>query len=1480
VLIDSPLAVPAPGVLGNDSDADAGTTLTAAMVSGVAHGVLSLSANGAFTYTPAPGYTGPDGFTYRVSDGQVFSNTATVAILVSQPVRDVKISEIMFRPAPAFPEPESEEWIELQNTEPVSADLGGWSLTDGVSFTFATGTTIPANGRLVIVANVAAFKAKYPSVTNVVGPWSGSLANNGEKITLSDAAGGTVDSIEYASQGDWGERYIETTFNGWDWRSLADGGGRSLELRNFSVDSDNGQNWGPSNVANGTPGAANSIALSQSAPLISKVRHTPAIPTSADPITISCELKDEFAAVYLAATVFWRDATTTTPGAWNSLPMTGDGQGHFFARIAPRADKSIAEFYISATDGTLTRTWPAPGILANDTPSQTANCQFQVDNEARTGTDTYYRLTLTAAENNAFNTVSSGSDREFNQTLIVTRGTETEIHYRAGMRIRGNSSRSYQFRPLRITAPNDDPLSDGSVKFNLNPKAAPLQYLGQRTMQVMGLAASDAIPVEVRRNGVEFTTSTGSTPDYGKWTRVEAEDGAFASNHFSSSDGGNLYKKIDNGLQTNYYWRSAGYTEPTTPDSSPDGWSKSNNSSANDWSDLTHFFSVWQTAAAPHFPAAPATDVSQSTGGRLTGSGAWNSTAFGAAEMDSISTVVDLDYWARWFAVMTILQSIETNLSNGVDDDYSAYFLPGTDGLRRMIPVAHDLDTILGLGDSAAAANGRGLYDMCDNGETFRSLLPLFGNNTSAGNAAFRTLYHQKLREAYGGSLNASTTDNPNPPFYQFVDKHLAGWVPATVINNIKSFATQRQAYLLGLIGSGAITPPAATSTAALNTAHGSVMISEIIANNVAAVNVGGTFPDIIELYNSGATAADISGRSITDDPAQPLKFVFPAGTTIAAGGYLVLYADGLTTPGHLPFSLNNSGENVTLYNSVSNGGGVLDSISFGLQIPNLSIGRTGATLQTWTLTTPTFGAANAAVTSFSPPGGLFINEWLANTDFRVSSDFAEIYNPGTNPVAIGGMSFSDDVLNAPARFVLPPLSFLPASSFTRFDFIGTDATPGNATEVSFRLGATFGNLALIGQNSTVVDIVDLVSQPPDASSGRSTDGGSTIVTFAPPASLATPGASNTTPPANILNLINSLRITEIHFNPPNGNAYEFIELTNSGATALDLLGVRFVEGIDFVFPAYSLAPGAYVIVARDPSKYPTLPVVGPYSGALDNSGETLGLMLPAPRDTYIQRFAYKDSWESAADGGGSSLQFIQTSTYAGNWNDGAYWQSAAPTAGTGIPFSLSAGLDQTVLLPGYAPFNGTLSPGSASNIALTWSKFSGPGTVTFTNTTEADSSANFSQAGIYTLRLTSTSSAGTATDDVEVTVQDTYGTWSNRLLTGQSAANQIPAADPDKDGVSNAIEFVLGTNPLAFSTLGQITTANGHFGLSCTFSKLIDPAVKVFGELSSDLTNWISNADLLLTGETETSSQWLIQDPELPGTHSTRFLRLKVVLP
>ncbi|MDN5284873.1 MAG: hypothetical protein JWR38_1147 [Mucilaginibacter sp.] len=98
------LTVAAPGVLGNDTDAD-GDPLTAVLVSGPANGTLTLNPNGSFTYNSTS--TANDQFTYKVNDGKVDGNTVTVTLtrVNTAPIIAASAGTSLFSGTDAFIDP-------------------------------------------------------------------------------------------------------------------------------------------------------------------------------------------------------------------------------------------------------------------------------------------------------------------------------------------------------------------------------------------------------------------------------------------------------------------------------------------------------------------------------------------------------------------------------------------------------------------------------------------------------------------------------------------------------------------------------------------------------------------------------------------------------------------------------------------------------------------------------------------------------------------------------------------------------------------------------------------------------------------------------------------------------------------------------------------------------------------------------------------------------------------------------------------------------------------------------------------------------------------------------------------------------------------------------------------------------------------------------------------------------------------------------
>jgi hypothetical protein len=323
------------------------------------------------------------------------------------------------------------------------------------------------------------------------------------------------------------------------------------------------------------------------------------------------------------------------------------------------------------------------------------------------------------------------------------------------------------------------------------------------------------------------------------------------------------------------------------------------------------------------------------------------------------------------------------------------------------------------------------------------------------------------------------------------------------------------------------------------------IRLNEILALNSTTLTNAGTTPDLIELYNCGSVPVDLSGMGLTDNATSPYKYTFPVGTPLLGPGqFLVLYADNATSaPGtHLGFNLNASGEAVYLHDKSASGAALLDSIDFGVQIPDLSLGR-GAD-GTWVLCSPTFGANNVAV-PLADPDNLKINEWLASELFLAKNDFIELYNPATRPIALGGLYLSN-AEGAPGLDQIPALSFIAANGYVSFTEDGNTAQ--GADHLNFKLDAEVGIIILSDPALTTIDAVNYGPQQTDVAQGRSPSGSDTLVSFSQP----TPGSPNPTSNGTIT-VTNVTTLTVPLLMITNSWKYDNSGGTNFGATWLQI---------------------------------------------------------------------------------------------------------------------------------------------------------------------------------------------------------------------------------------------------------------------------------------------------------------------------------------
>ncbi|MGZ8901239.1 MAG: PKD domain-containing protein, partial [Limisphaerales bacterium] len=219
-------------------------------------------------------------------------------------------------------------------------------------------------------------------------------------------------------------------------------------------------------------------------------------------------------------------------------------------------------------------------------------------------------------------------------------------------------------------------------------------------------------------------------------------------------------------------------------------------------------------------------------------------------------------------------------------------------------------------------------------------------------------------------------------------------------------------------------------------------------------------------------------------------------------------------------------------------------------------------------------------------------------------------------------------------------------------------------------------------------------------------------------------------------------------------------------------------------------------------------------------------------------------------------------------------FENQAPTA--------NAGPDLIVNMPSGTTLNGIASddglPVPPGVFNASWSTVSGPGSVSFANANLAQTTATFSQAGTYVLRLAVTDGQLTASDDVLVTVNgtgDPYVLWKQLHFTAAELSNPSISgddADPDNDTFSNRDEYTAGTRPkdgTSFLHVAEVGIEADDFVIR--FEAVGDKSYTILGRDALENGVWQRVVDLSPQGTTESIE---VLD-NLPRTRPKRFFRV-----
>ena len=481
----------------------------------------------------------------------------------------------------------------------------------------------------------------------------------------------------------------------------------------------------------------------------------------------------------------------------------------------------------------------------------------------------------------------------------------------------------------------------------------------------------------------------------------------------------------------------------------------------------------------------------------------------------------------------------------------------------------------------------------------------------------------------------------------------------------------------------------------------------------------------------------------------------------------------------------------------------------------------------------------------------ILITEVLSRSDTPPPSDTIELYNPNDYPVDISGWYLTDD-FNTPKKFRIPEGTIIQPRGFITFDESSFNSVPG--VFPSFALNADGDEVYLFsadanGNLTGYYDGFEFGGSENNVTIGMhvTSDGKVHYV----PMQFPTLGTNNSQP------FVGPIVISEIMYNNPQDpvltNFGTYVELANISSNAVDLRitnstnNWRLTGGIEFSFPTnITIQPnGKILVVDFDPvtetgklmkfcQKYniPTnSPIYGPFSGKLNNAGDTVILEKPVTLKsgaiTYVlvDRVDYKDSapWDAAADGIGLSLQKVNMDKFG---NEPTNWIAAFPTP---------VGVITNIQLPVISEFPQSQVVFLQSNVVLSvnaigehlryqW-RFNGKNIEGATNSTYTITNAQLYHSGVYEVCVIN-DSGGVSALPVEINVVIPASILSQpkdvSVFPGESATFGVAVSSTS----SVTYQWLKDGNPIPGATNSILTIASVAAADSGNYTVLVSDRV------------------------------------------------------